>query len=301
MNRIMLLMQDGKRADQVRERLAENYQVLEVEAAQTLDFSFDLGIVDEPALSQTWKEVQLRKETAKPVFLPFLLVTARRSSDFLIYHLRRTVDEIICAPINHLELQTRVENLLRSRQLSLETQRLTMTDLLTGVHNRRFFFTIGQREINRARRLRRSLSVVMTELDHFQRLYDQFGYEAGNQILRLVAKQFLKHLRTIDVLGRYAEEKFLFLLSDTDMRGAEKVAERLRQEIFEMPFQLQPGSIPISISLGISNATGDIPTLESLVERADNALCASKQAGRNCVRLERPNSDGFDFVAPLQD
>ena len=156
MDRIVMLVQEKKNAGLMRDRLADNYQVLETEIDQSLDFSFDLGIVDESALKQTWEEVQSRREAAKPVFLPFLLVAARRNTALVTRHLWQTVDEIIWTPINHLELQTRVENLLRSRRLSLEAQRLTTADLITGVHNRRYFFTLGNRELNRARRFNRS-------------------------------------------------------------------------------------------------------------------------------------------------
>jgi diguanylate cyclase (GGDEF)-like protein len=298
MDRIVLLMLEKKNAGLMRDRLANHYQVLETEIDQSLDFSFDLGIVDASALKQSWEEVQSRKEAAKPVFLPFLLMAARRNADFVTRHLWQTVDEIIWLPVNHLELQTRVENLLRSRRLSLEAQRLTTADLITGVYNRRHFFALGNRELNRARRFHRSLSVLMAEVDHFQGICDNYDYEVGNQALRLTAKRFLKNLRVIDVMGRYAEEKFVILLTDTDMNGAEKVAARLVQEIGETHLNTERGSITPTISLGISSANGDLPTLESLVERADNALCAAKQAGRGCYRMERLHSDGIDFVGP---
>ena len=298
MDRIVLLMLEKKSAGLMRDRLANHYQVLETEIDQSLDFSFDLGIVDASALKQSWEEVQSRKEAAKPVFLPFLLMAARRNADFVTRHLWQTVDEIIWLPVNHLELQTRVENLLRSRRLSLETQRLTIADLITGVHNRRHFYSLGNRELNRARRFHRPLSVLMAEVDHFQGICDNYDYEVGNQALRLTAKRFLKNLRVIDVMGRYAEEKFVILLTDTDMKGAEKVAARLVHEIGETHLNTERGSITPTISLGISGATGEMPTLESLVERADNALCAAKQAGRRCYRMERLHSDGVDYVGP---
>jgi diguanylate cyclase (GGDEF)-like protein len=230
--------------------------------------------------------------------LPFLLVAARRNTASVTRHLWQTVDEIIWTPINHLELQTRVENLLRSRRLSLEAQRLTTADLITGVHNRRHFFTLGNRELNRARRFNRSLSVLMVEVDHFQGICDNYDYEVGNQALRLTAKRFLKDLRIIDVLGRYAEEKFVILLADTDMNGAEKVAARLVRQNGEATLKTERGSITPTISAGISSASGEMPTLESLVERADNALCAAKQAGRRCYRMERLDDNGIDYVGP---
>lgn len=298
MERIVMLVQDKKSAGQMRDRLVDNYQVLETEIEQSLDFSFDLGIVDESALKQSWEEVQSRKEAAKPVFLPFLLVSGRRNAALVTRHLWQTVDEIIWTPLNQLELQTRVENLLRSRRLSLEAQRLITVDLITGVHNRRHFFTLGNRELNRARRFNRSLSVLMAEVDHFQGICDNYDYEIGNQTLRLTAKRLVKDLRIIDILGRYTEEKFVILLADTDMNGAEKVASRLIRQNGEAKMNTERGSITPTLSLGISSATGELPTLESLVEQADNALCAAKQAGRRCYRMARLHNDVVDYVGP---
>jgi diguanylate cyclase (GGDEF)-like protein len=297
-DRIVLFIQEKKSASVMRDRLAINYQVLETETDQSLDFSFDLGIVGESSLKQTWEEIQSRREAAKPVFLPFLLVAGRRSTALVTRHLWQTVDEIIWTPVNQLELQTRVENLLRARRLSLEAERLTTADLITGVHNRRHFFTLGNRELNRARRFKRSLSILMAEVDHFQGICDNYDYEVGNQALRLITKRLLKDLRIIDILGRYAEEKFVILLADTDMNGAEKVAARLVRQNGEGNLNTERGVITPTISLGISSATGEIPNLEALVERADNALCAAKQAGRRCYRMERLQHNRVDFVGP---
>ena len=90
----------------------------------------------------------------------------------------------------------------------------------------------------------------------------------------------------------------VILLADTDMNGAEKVAARLVRQNGEANLDTERGSITPTISLGISSATGEMPTLESLVERADNALCAAKQAGRHCYRMERPHHNGVDYVGP---
>lgn len=300
MDRIVLFIQDDKIAGPTRQQLLKNYQILEPDVDQSLDFSFDLGIVDESVLKQKWQEVQSRKEASKPIFLPFLLITRRRNADFVTRHLWQTVDEIIWEPVNHLELQTRVENLLRSRRLSLEAQRLTQIDVWTGIENRRHFFALGKREIERARRFHHPLSVVMAELDRFQSIYDYYGYEIGNQVLRLVAQRFDRNLRTIDILARYGEEKFVILLTDTGMSGAEKVVERLSREVSEIQLDTELGRLIPTISMGISGGQEDIPKLEDLVERAENALCAAKQAGGNCVRIVRILPEGIDYVAPGQ-
>ena len=300
MKRIMILLKDQKNAALVRDRLEKHYQVLVAEIDQTIDFAFDLGIVDEPVLQQFSEQIQARKEADRPVSLPFLLITGRGHADFLQRHLWQSVDEVLWTPINSLELQTRVENLLRMRRMSLLNQQLTLTDSLTGLHNRRHFLELGERELNRARRFRRPLAVVMSEIDHFQRICDSCGYGIGNQILRILAACFQKNLRTIDVLGRYSEEKFAIIMTDTDRASAVKAAVRLRQEALGHPLQTETGPVACTISIGISSVSEEIPALDALIERADNALCAAKQAGRDQIMVEGMQASGADFAKAVE-
>jgi diguanylate cyclase (GGDEF)-like protein len=297
MNRIMVLLKDERITAIVKDRLEKHYQVVVTDLDQTLDFSFDLGIVDEDVLRQNWEQIHARKEADRPVFLPFLLITARGHADFVMRHLWQSVEEIIWTPINGLELQTRVENLLRTRRLSLLNQKLTITDSLTGLHNRRHFLELGERELNRARRFQRSISLIMSEIDHFQRLCDHYGYGIANQILRLLAQRFHKNLRTIDVLGRFNEDRFVLLLADTDTRGAVKTAIRLRQEVLEKPLEVEVGQISFTFSMGISSVSQEIPGLDAIIERAENALCAAIQAGRDQIMVERIHPGGIDYAA----
>jgi diguanylate cyclase (GGDEF)-like protein len=296
MNRIMILLEDGRNAAIVRDRLEKHYQVVQTDPDMNINFAFDLGIVDEPILRQHWEQIHARKETERPVFLPFLLITARGRADFVMRHIWQSVEEIIWTPINGLELQTRVENLLRARRLSLLNRKLVLTDSLTGLHNRRHFLEMGERELNRARRFKRPISVILAEVDHFQHLCDHYGYGIANQILSLLAQGFKKHIRTIDVMGRYSEEKFVFLLTDTDAAGAGKTAARLREKALEKPMETEAGEVPCTLSMGISSVAAEIPVLDYLLERAENALCAAIQAGRDQIMVEKVHPQGIDYV-----
>lgn len=297
MNRVMILLEDERNTAIVTERLEKHYQVVQPDIDQPLDFSFDLGIVDEPVLRQHWEQIHARKEADRPVFLPFLLITTRGHADFVMRHLWQSVEEIIWTPINALELQTRVENLLRTRRLSLLNQKLVIVDSLTGLHNRRHFLELGERELHRSRRFQRPFSLIMLEVDGFQRLCDMYGYGIVNQILRHLAQRFHKNLRTIDVLGRYSEERFVILLTDTDASGAVKTAIRLRQEALEKPLETEVGQISCTLSMGISSVAGEIPSLDAIIERAENALCAAKQAGRGQTVVEKIHPNGIQYTA----
>lgn len=286
MDRIILLLKQQKQTNGLADWLAKNYQVLSLDADQSLDFAFDLAIVDVPTLPVRLEHLQARRHAAAPVFLPILLVTSRGQVSLVMSHLWQTVDDIIWTPITSIELQARVGMLLRARRFSLEAQRLAITDALTGTHNRRHFFALGERELHRAKRFQRSIAAIMVEVDHFPRLNFIYGYEMGDQVLSTIAQRLLKGLRTIDLLGRFSEEKFVVLQPDTDRAGAVKAAERLRQLVCETPVETAAGPVAVTLSMGISSADGDLPTLEDLIDRADAALCGAKQAGRNCVMVE---------------
>jgi PAS domain S-box-containing protein len=120
MDRILLLLDHTENRRLLAEWLQTNYQVMVTESEGALDEPFDLGILDGPALDRLWEQVQVRKDAEQPVFLPFLLVTARKDVRYVTRHLWRTVDELILTPLEKVELQARVEILLRARRLSLE-------------------------------------------------------------------------------------------------------------------------------------------------------------------------------------
>ena len=119
MHRILLLLDHKENRRLLAEWLGHKYHVVP-EGEQALDVPFDLGILDGPALDRLWERVQAQREAEHPVFLPFLLVTARKDVRYVTRHLWRTVDELILTPLEKVELQARVETLLRARQLSLE-------------------------------------------------------------------------------------------------------------------------------------------------------------------------------------
>jgi len=119
MHHILLLLDHKENRRLLAEWLGHKYHVI-LDGEQALDEPFDLGILDGPALDRLWERVQARKEAEQPVLLPFLLVTARKDARYVTRHLWRTVDELIMTPLEKMELQTRVEALLQTRQLSLE-------------------------------------------------------------------------------------------------------------------------------------------------------------------------------------
>lgn len=172
---------------------------------------------------------------------------------------------------------------IEKAHLFSEMQRLAITDPLTGLYNRRHFYKLAEQELHRSRRYNHPLSAIMLDVDHFKHVNDTYGHAIGDEVLRSLAVICQNNLRHIDIHSRYGGEEFAFLLVETDLKGAQTVAERLRHRVAETPIMTKIGPVTVSISLGVAEATDDTPDLLSLLDHADVALYAAKQAGRNQV------------------
>lgn len=172
---------------------------------------------------------------------------------------------------------------IQNARLFGEVQQLASTDSLTGLHNRRHFIELAKREFGRAQRHQRPLVAIMLDIDHFKQVNDAYGHAVGDQVLKIVTERCQKTVREIDILGRYGGEEFVVLLIETDLNGARIVAERLRKCVAEPPINTDGGALTITVSVGVGILDKECPDLDHLLQRADQALYVSKQAGRNRV------------------
>ncbi len=170
---------------------------------------------------------------------------------------------------------------IQNAQLYTEVQRQAITDPLTGIYNRRGFFELGRREVERAHRFGRPLTALMIDIDLFKQVNDTQGHLIGDQVLASVASLIEHELRQVDLPGRYGGDEFIALLPETDLNNAYQAAERLRKNINRGVYLTDTEPVHISASIGLAELqkTGD--TLETLIERADQALYSAKQSGRN--------------------
>jgi diguanylate cyclase (GGDEF)-like protein len=163
-----------------------------------------------------------------------------------------------------------------------------LTDALTGAKNRRLFEQRLREEVSRVARTGEPLACLMLDIDHFKRVNDRHGHPAGDSVLQQVARRISLQLRTSDVLARYGGEEFAALLPRTDMVRALEVGERIRRAVGRDPCELVAGHrLPVTVSVGVAvlgpAGMGGPLTGEALVQRADQALYAAKQQGRNRV------------------
>lgn len=173
---------------------------------------------------------------------------------------------------------------IKNARLFAEVQKLATTDALTGLHNRRHFFHLASDELDRAMGYGRLLSVVMLDVDHFKRVNDTYGHMVGDQVLCAVAETCRTTLRGTDIIGRYGGEEFAILLPDTSLENARHIAERLRATLAQTPIVAENTTLAITASLGVAALHPTEPlSIDALVDRADQALYAAKELGRNCI------------------
>lgn len=176
--------------------------------------------------------------------------------------------------------------------LEAQLRHMASTDPLTGIPNRRHFFELAERELNRAYRENTPLAICMVDIDRFKTLNDHHGHAVGDLVLTTVASCCASVLRETDIIGRYGGEEFVIALPQADLETANAIAERLRHKVSALHLpMLDPGQ-SLSVTVGISSVAVHEMRLEPALQRADEALYAGKAQGRNCVVVagETPSS-----------
>ena len=174
---------------------------------------------------------------------------------------------------------------LENVRLFKEVERLSTTDPLTGLHNRRHFDARASAELERSVRYGLHVSAVMLDIDHFKDVNDTHGHAAGDIVLAEVARECLSTLRVPDLDARYGGEEFCFLLPETESQAAAVLAERLRAAIAGLRFAVGADEFSVTVSLGVAERKDEHDTLEALLRRSDEALYAAKRAGRDRVAV----------------
>ncbi len=164
-------------------------------------------------------------------------------------------------------------------------QELTIRDDLTCLYNTRFFHEMLEREIKRAMRKKRELSLIFMDLDHFKEVNDTYGHIYGSALLKEVAEVIMHSVRNIDIPIRYGGDEFVIILPETAKSQAEIVAKRILNNIREKVFLKQEGlNLKLTASIGFATFPDDAKDKESLIKSADNAMYKVKYTSRNDVK-----------------
>lgn len=158
---------------------------------------------------------------------------------------------------------------------------LSRTDSLTKLNNRGYWQECLESEFSHFQRHHIPSSLLIFDIDHFKKVNDTYGHQAGDEVIRMCAKLLRKCARDIDICGRYGGEEFVVLLKNTDQNGAKIFAERLRQLIEKLTVKHQSDTIQFTVSLGVCELNNQIQTAQQWLELADQGLYQSKENGRN--------------------
>ncbi|MEP6992659.1 MAG: sensor domain-containing diguanylate cyclase [bacterium] len=172
-----------------------------------------------------------------------------------------------------------------------EVDRRARTDALTGLWNRMHFGEQLTRTLAEADRYEHPVSLVLMDIDHFKKVNDTWGHEAGDAVLKQVARVLQDGVRAVDICVRYGGEEIAMLLAQTDSMHAVEVAERLRVRIAAMPVRHGPSEINVTASFGVATYPETVKVRDQLFPSADKALYIAKHDGRNCVRA-KPGTRG---------
>ena len=183
-----------------------------------------------------------------------------------------------------------MNNLLTIKTMELENIRKQLTveattDVLSGLYNRRYFYDISKQYFYTAIKHNQKLSVLMIDIDKFKNVNDTYGHDVGDHIIESSSKVLSKITRKDDIVARYGGEEFIVLLTDTGIKKAEDLAERIRVAVEKNGITLESGEVVyITISIGVTQLNNkNDRNIDETIKRCDNALYESKNKGRNMV------------------
>ena len=217
--------------------------------------------------------------------LPVIIVTGHGSIESAVESLQAGAADFVTKPVPATVLHIRIQKVLEHTR----TRRLASTDGLTELYNHRTFRERLTQEVDRANRYGRPLSLLMVDVDHFKVYNDTYGHPQGDVVLQEIARLLREISRTSDTVARYGGEEFALILPETDRASAEKLGNRLREQVACHPFlgaeRLPAGELTISVGVATHTLAG---AKEALLHAADAALYTAKRTGRNrvCVAEE---------------
>jgi two-component system cell cycle response regulator len=236
--------------------------------------------------------------------VPILLVLDEGDLQHIAKGLDIGVTDYLVRPIDKAELRARTRTQIRRRRYHdrlrnmLESSvSLAYTDTLTGVYNRRYMDDHLKHKIAEIAETAKPVSVMIFDLDHFKMINDTYGHPVGDRVLKGVAERVATSIRDIDLLARYGGEEFVVIMPSTPVEVAATVAQRLCDRLAEKTFAI-PGradGLSVTTSVGVATTIDPTVTVDGLLARADAALYAAKQAGRNRVCVadgDMPAGDG---------
>jgi two-component system, cell cycle response regulator len=207
------------------------------------------------------------------------------------------VNDYLMRPIDRHELLARVKTQIKRKRHSdflrhrlEETVEQSITDGLTGLHNRRYMESHLKTLVTDSLRTGRALSMLIADIDYFKKVNDTYGHDVGDQVIKGLGEILKRQKRTTDVVARFGGEEFVLLCEQTDEPGSFMLAERIREELAKTVFTSPQGPFSVTCSVGVATFPEAGGKWDDLFKAADEALYASKRGGRNKVSVWAPPS-----------
>ena len=220
--------------------------------------------------------------------IPILILVDDSDKNLLIKGLDMGVSDYIITPIEGNELIARVKTQIKRKRYQdalksnyTKNVNMAMTDALTGVYNRRYFDAHSKNLVDQAHNLGKPLLFIMVDIDHFKKVNDTYGHQAGDVVIKDIAKILNEQVRLTDMVARFGGEEFVVIMPNTSQSDGEAVAERLRLKVENYSFKIsETESINKTMSLGVAMLMPG-EDKDKLLARADKALYEAKESGRN--------------------
>ena len=295
---VLLLADDYGPSQRISETLSgQGYTVVhatttEDAAVKAADGAFHLILADDHVDGEDVLRFcsQLRSNEATR-HCPILVMLDDGDTERLAKALDLGVNDYLVRPVNKDELVARARTQVRRKQFEDNLRKqyensltAAVTDSLTGLYNRRYLETHFEELVRDLGPSAKSISILIMDVDHFKRVNDDHGHATGDEVLRILAKRVMGGVRGFDTAIRLGGEEFVVLMPNADPRSAYSAANRLRMMVAEDPFETSTKeTLPITVSIGVATGVaGEVP-LSDLLDRADQALYAAKDGGRNRV------------------
>lgn len=282
MKKILIISQNNVSMFDKELKLFENFEIILKKADDLNDTdSADVALTIFETDEDLTKSLIIRNKFDSPV----LIINKRVIPDVALKNI--SYDYLI-EPVNKDELEIRVKNLIKIKELKDEVKIVSTTDELTGLYNRTYLHQRLDEELSRAKRYNIDVSCLLFDIDFFKVINDMYGYDWGDKLLIQISEIMKTHIRKEDILTRYGDEEYMLILPNTDENNAYILAERIRKDIADMEFipEGEEERHPVTISCGISSypfAVDVSDSTHSLIRYAEHSLYNAKKKGKNRV------------------
>jgi len=298
--RIFLIDDDAIQLKRIAEFMSEDYDIETTTDPQNcmnfaLNGAFDLFVISTTMLDVDGLRLASQLKSQEVLRnVPIIILVDEDDERVILKGLEMGINDYVVVPVDPNEMKARVRSQIRRKRYQdalksnyQQSISMAITDNLTGLYNRHYLSQHLENMVREALSHNKPLSLLMMDMDHFKQVNDNYGHDVGDQVLKQLAQIISGSIRSSDLAARFGGEEFVILMPGTPMLAAAEVADRIRRQVESYRFAVthEVGHLQKTISIGLSslNPMGD--SGETLLKRADEALYACKNAGRNCVKV----------------